>query len=88
MMRSLNPCLKNFDLRTHYGFMDFVYIRICGFTDRKTIFTVSAVTCTCYFSPPVILGVTNPFFAKTLQHWPHIIRIGEMVEGIIFNFYY
>ncbi|XP_012944865.1 protein DENND6B isoform X2 [Aplysia californica] len=28
--------------------------------------------------PPVILGVTNPFFAKTLQHWPHIIRIGEM----------
>ncbi|XP_052780555.1 protein DENND6A-like isoform X2 [Mya arenaria] len=28
--------------------------------------------------PSVILGVTNPFFAKTLQHWPHIIRIGEM----------
>ncbi|XP_066285572.1 protein DENND6A-like isoform X2 [Branchiostoma lanceolatum] len=28
--------------------------------------------------PPVVLGVTNPFFAKTLQHWPHIIRIGEM----------
>ncbi|CAL8129641.1 unnamed protein product [Orchesella dallaii] len=27
--------------------------------------------------PPVILGVTNPFFAKTLQHWPHIIRMGE-----------
>lgn len=27
--------------------------------------------------PNVILGVTNPFFAKTLQHWPHIIRIGE-----------
>lgn len=27
--------------------------------------------------PPVILGVTNPFFAKTLQHWPHIIRICE-----------
>ncbi|XP_041347796.1 protein DENND6A-like [Gigantopelta aegis] len=28
--------------------------------------------------PSIILGVTNPFFAKTLQHWPHIIRIGEM----------
>ncbi|XP_043281251.1 protein DENND6A [Venturia canescens] len=29
-------------------------------------------------SPPaVILGVTNPFFAKTLQRWPHIIRISE-----------
>ncbi|XP_065067131.1 protein DENND6A-like isoform X2 [Rhopilema esculentum] len=28
--------------------------------------------------PPVLLGVTNPFFAKTLQQWPHIIRVGEM----------
>lgn len=27
--------------------------------------------------PPVILGVTNPFFAKTLHHWPHTIRLGE-----------
>lgn len=27
--------------------------------------------------PPAILGVTNPFFAKTLQHWPNIVRIGE-----------
>ncbi|OWF45695.1 protein DENND6A-like isoform X2 [Mizuhopecten yessoensis] len=37
--------------------------------------------------PPVILGVTNPFFAKTLQHWPNIIRIGEMTHGSskIFN---
>lgn len=31
-----------------------------------------------YFRPGVILGVTNPFFAKTLQHWPHMVRIGEM----------
>nr|XP_039247890.1 protein DENND6A-like [Styela clava] len=28
--------------------------------------------------PRVLLGVTNPFFTKTLQHWPHIIRIGEL----------
>lgn len=28
--------------------------------------------------PAVLLGVTNPFFAKALQHWPHIIRIGEV----------
>lgn len=28
--------------------------------------------------PPVIIGVTNPFFAKTLQHWPHIIRVGDL----------
>ncbi|XP_065206183.1 protein DENND6B-like [Planococcus citri] len=31
-------------------------------------------------SPPsVILGVTNPFFGKTLQHWPHIIRLSENI---------
>ena len=29
-------------------------------------------------TPRVILGVTNPFFAKTLQQWPHIVRIGDM----------
>ncbi|XP_015424205.1 PREDICTED: protein DENND6B [Myotis davidii] len=27
--------------------------------------------------PSVVLGVTNPFFIKTLQHWPHILRVGE-----------
>ncbi|KAM8867896.1 DENN/MADD domain containing 6Aa isoform X1 [Synchiropus splendidus] len=32
--------------------------------------------------PSVILGVTNPFFAKTLQHWPHIIRIGDMKQAV------
>ena len=31
-------------------------------------------------SPPAILGVTNPFFAKALQHWPHIVRIGECMS--------
>nr|SVE86647.1 EOG090X031T [Daphnia similis]SVE87274.1 EOG090X031T [Daphnia similis] len=29
--------------------------------------------------PSVLLGVTNPFFAKALQHWPHIIRIGSEI---------
>lgn len=27
--------------------------------------------------PAIILGVTNPFFGKSLQHWPHIIRLTE-----------
>lgn len=31
--------------------------------------------------PKVILGVTNPFFTKTLQHWPHIVRIGDASSG-------
>lgn len=33
--------------------------------------------------PGVILGVTNPFFVKTLQHWPHVVRIGEMQEATL-----
>ncbi|XP_061493918.1 protein DENND6B [Rhineura floridana] len=28
--------------------------------------------------PNVVLGVTNPFFIKTLQHWPHILRLGDL----------
>jgi hypothetical protein len=28
-----------------------------------------------------LLGVTNPFFAKALQHWPHIIRIGGEIPS-------
>ncbi|OXB54859.1 hypothetical protein ASZ78_010633 [Callipepla squamata] len=38
----------------------------------------SSETVLALVRPSVILGVTNPFFAKTLQHWPHIIRIGDM----------
>lgn len=30
-----------------------------------------------YNPPNVILGVTNPFFVKTLQHWPHTIRLDD-----------
>ncbi|XP_026512172.1 protein DENND6B isoform X3 [Terrapene carolina triunguis] len=28
--------------------------------------------------PNVVVGVTNPFFIKTLQHWPHLLRLGEL----------
>ena len=31
--------------------------------------------------PRIILGVTNPFFAKTLSHWPNLIRIGDVSEA-------
>lgn len=30
--------------------------------------------------PSVILGVTNPYFAKTLQSWPHTVRISEPLQ--------
>ncbi|CAF2410542.1 unnamed protein product [Rotaria sp. Silwood2] len=30
------------------------------------------------FSPPkIIIGVTNPFFAKLVHQWPHIIRVDD-----------
>ena len=32
-------------------------------------------------SPQVILGVTNPFFAKALEHWPHIIRLADITNS-------
>ncbi|XP_059510523.1 protein DENND6B isoform X3 [Stegostoma tigrinum] len=37
--------------------------------------------------PNVILGVTNPFFIKTFQHWPHIIRIGDVKMSGIYTSY-
>lgn len=30
-------------------------------------------------APTAILGVTNPFFTKTLQHWPHTVRLCETI---------
>lgn len=30
--------------------------------------------------PSLIIGVTNPFFAKLLNHWPHVIRINDNKE--------
>lgn len=27
--------------------------------------------------PSIIIGVTNPFFSKPLQNWPHLIRLEE-----------
>ncbi|XP_077302895.1 protein DENND6A [Arctopsyche grandis] len=33
-----------------------------------------------YNPPYVILGVTNPFFSKTLHHWPHTVRLDESVS--------
>ncbi|KAK7874564.1 hypothetical protein R5R35_013134 [Gryllus longicercus] len=51
--------------------------------DYRPYFTIhdsefKEYTTKAHAPPPVILGVTNPFFAKTLQHWPHIIRICDV----------
>ena len=44
--------------------------------------TLQACTCTCMsIRPQVMLGVTNPFFAKALEHWPHIIRLADITNS-------
>ncbi|KAF9114598.1 Protein dennd6a [Mortierella sp. AM989] len=55
-------------------------IPYCG--DYRPYFTIQDTDFKSFCnksSPPssIILGVTNPFFAKTLEHWPHIIKIGK-----------
>ncbi|XP_066585732.1 protein DENND6A-like [Prorops nasuta] len=55
-------------------------------TDHRPYFTIhdsefKEYTAEAPAPPSVILGVTNPFFAKTLQHWPHIIRISDENNG-------
>lgn len=31
--------------------------------------------------PNVVLGVTNPFFIKALDHWPHLLKVGTMSKA-------
>ncbi|TKS90358.1 Protein DENND6B DENN domain-containing protein 6B [Collichthys lucidus] len=37
--------------------------------------------------PNVVLGVTNPFFIKTFQNWPHVVRLGELKMAGIYTAY-
>ncbi|XP_017768468.1 PREDICTED: protein DENND6B isoform X2 [Nicrophorus vespilloides] len=55
-------------------------LKFCA--DHRTYFTIhdsdfKQFTNKVHGTPPVILGVTNPFFAKTLHHWPHTVRLGQ-----------
>ncbi|KAK6619936.1 hypothetical protein RUM44_006336 [Polyplax serrata] len=57
-------------------------------SDYRPYFTIhdsefKEYTTKTHLPPPVILGVTNPFFAKTLQHWPHIIKTCESYQSNI-----
>ncbi|KAF9163707.1 hypothetical protein DFQ26_002228 [Actinomortierella ambigua] len=55
-------------------------IPYCG--DYRPYFTIQDTDFKSFCnktSPPssIVLGVTNPFFVKTLEHWPHVIKIGK-----------
>ncbi|KAG8253609.1 Protein dennd6a [Homalodisca vitripennis] len=56
------------------------------YADYRPYFTIHdsefrEYTTRTHAPPPIILGVTNPFFAKTLQHWPHIIKVPDSSNG-------
>ncbi|CAG8464033.1 2903_t:CDS:10 [Paraglomus brasilianum] len=55
-------------------------IPYCG--DYRPYFTIHDTDFKSFVTknkPPsnIILGVTNPFFNKAMQHWPNIIRVGK-----------
>lgn len=70
-----------------------VPLKYCA--DHRPYFTIhdsefKEYTTDALAPPAVILGVTNPFFAKTLQHWPHIIRLcngshGQYIDDFTIN---
>ncbi|XP_065175056.1 protein DENND6B-like [Sycon ciliatum] len=65
--------LINMILPLHYG------------SDYRPYFTIHDTEFKDYTTrtqapPNVILGVTNPFFTKALQHWPHVVRIDDAAD--------
>lgn len=55
-------------------------------TDYRPYFTIhdsefKHYTTRTQAPPQVLLGATNPFFTKTLEHWPHLIKITDLDDG-------
>lgn len=55
-------------------------IQYCG--DYRPFFTVQDtdfkfLISTSKTPSKVVLGVTNPFFSRALEHWPHMLRLGK-----------
>lgn len=63
LVSSINPLRYHCDYRPYFTIHDSEFREYTTKTQQP---------------PPVIIGVTNPFFNKTLQHWPNIIRVGDM----------
>jgi len=60
------PFKYNADYRPFFTIHDPEFREYIGLKDTK---------------PNVILGVTNPFFAKSLEHWPNIIQLCGMTSS-------
>uniref|UniRef100_A0A6G1SIZ2 Protein FAM116B n=1 Tax=Aceria tosichella TaxID=561515 RepID=A0A6G1SIZ2_9ACAR len=60
------PFKYNADFRPFFTIHDQEFKEYVGLKDSK---------------PNVILGVTNPFFAKSLEHWPNVIQLCSMTSS-------
>lgn len=61
------PFKYNADYRPFFTIHDPEFREYVGLKDTKP--------------PNVILGVTNPFFAKSLEHWPNVIQLCSMTSS-------
>lgn len=82
------PCdsCKQLENKIHNGLLFRMIAPLKYCADHRPYFTIhdsefKEYTTDAPSPPAVILGVTNPFFAKTLQHWPHIIRISNGITN-------
>jgi hypothetical protein len=55
-------------------------------SDYRPYFTIhdtefKDITTKTQAPPAMIIGVTNPFFNKALDHWPHVLRLGEVTHS-------
>lgn len=66
MISLIYPFKYNADYRPFFTIHDPEFKEYIGLKDTK---------------PNVILGVTNPFFAKSLEHWPNVIQLCGMTSS-------
>lgn len=66
MISLIYPFKYNADYRPFFTIHDPEFREYIGLKDTK---------------PNVILGVTNPFFAKSLEHWPNVIQLCSMTSS-------
>ncbi len=60
-----------------YNVYNYTYVAIVAFSSSQdTLYTLIN-----FYRPQVILGVTNPFFVKTLDNWPHLIRLADQSDS-------
>ncbi len=62
------------------GMLTVIQIPLSG--DFRPFFTIQDADHTALVNPRppkagLLLGVTNPFFERACQHWPHVLSLGR-----------